>query len=136
MCASHLHLKQPISARAAVLGELDLSMQNSNRLQELYQTEHARRKIAHNKLVEMMGNIRVICRVRPINKTEIKSGLGQDCTAYPSEGADENIIIKTPKEALVTTTGKGGSNKKGDKTEIDPDDPGQQYEFDTVKRRR
>jgi len=31
-------------------------------LQEQYQVEYARRKISHNKLIEMMGNIRVICR--------------------------------------------------------------------------
>ena len=78
--------------------------------------EHTRRKIAHNKLVEMMGNIRVICRVRPINKTEISSGLGQDCTRYPAESADENIIVKTPMAGNV----------------VNEDDPGITFEFDAV----
>jgi hypothetical protein len=46
--------------------------------------------------------------VRPINKTEINSGKGQDCTSYPFEGADENIIIKTPTSD----------------NQVDPNDPG------------
>jgi hypothetical protein len=46
--------------------------------------------------------------VRPINKTELATGMGQDCTAYPFEGADENILVKTP-----------SANNT-----VDPNDPG------------
>jgi hypothetical protein len=46
--------------------ELELTLKEAHRkydyLNEQYQLEHNRRKQAHNKLVEMMGNIRVICR--------------------------------------------------------------------------
>lgn len=105
--------------------EMELLIEEGKRkydyLNEQYQVEHTRRKNVHNKLVELMGNIRVICRVRPINKTEINSGLGQDCTSYPEEAADENIIIKSP----VT-------DSKGKLTSIDPNDPGTKFEFDAV----
>jgi len=100
-------------ARREVEGHLLDSERRLTHLQEQYQIEHTRRKQSHNKLIELMGNIRVICRVRPINKTEISSGQGQDCTAYPTEAADENIIIKSP-----VSNGKGGML-------VDADDPGE-----------
>jgi kinesin family protein C2/C3 len=119
--ASEAERKKAVeAARQEVEGHLLDSERRLTHLQEQYQIEHARRKISHNKLIEMMGNIRVICRVRPINKTELATGQGQDCTAYPTEAADENIIIKTP---------VGGAGKS---MTIDPNDPGTKFEFDTV----
>ena len=41
---------------------------------ELYQSELIKRKKIHNKLVEIQGNIRVFCRVRPIVPVELASG--------------------------------------------------------------
>ena len=62
-----------------------------------------------------MGNIRVICRVRPINKTELRTGLGQDCTAYPAEAPDENIIIKQPLPSKKKDTDSSEGSSRGKK---------------------
>ena len=90
--SSEMERKQAVEkAREEVKVNLHRAEAEYGRLKGQYLVEQARRKTAHNKLVELMGNIRVICRVRPINQTELKTGLGQDCTSYPMEAPDENI---------------------------------------------
>ena len=37
-------------------------------------------------MIELQGNIRVYCRVRPVNDTEVKSGEGSVVTSYPLPG--------------------------------------------------
>ena len=41
----------------------------------------------HNKLIEIQGNIRVICRARPVLEVELKQGggAGVDVTDFPAE---------------------------------------------------
>mmetsp|Transcript_5197 Transcript_5197/g.7991 ORF Transcript_5197/g.7991 Transcript_5197/m.7991 type:complete len:924 (+) Transcript_5197:113-2884(+) len=56
----------------------------------LYTKENKARKAIHNKLMEIQGNIRVICRVRPILEVEHKSGEDVDVTEILS---DEDIVI-------------------------------------------
>eukprot|EP00604_Paraphysomonas_vestita_P002960 CAMPEP_0174820936 /NCGR_PEP_ID=MMETSP1107-20130205/5093_1 /TAXON_ID=36770 /ORGANISM="Paraphysomonas vestita, Strain GFlagA" /LENGTH=547 /DNA_ID=CAMNT_0016037257 /DNA_START=607 /DNA_END=2250 /DNA_ORIENTATION=+ len=56
----------------------------------LYTKENKARKALHNKLMDIQGNIRVICRVRPILDVERRSGEGVDATEILS---DEDIII-------------------------------------------
>lgn len=58
---------------------------------ELYTKENKARKIIHNKLLELQGNIRVICRVRPILEVERRSGEDVDVTSFPS---DEDLVIQ------------------------------------------
>lgn len=43
------------------------------RLSELYTQEMLARRKLHNRLMELQGNIRVFCRVRPIQPVELKS---------------------------------------------------------------
>lgn len=57
----------------------------------LYQKENKLRKNIHNKLLEIQGNIRVVCRVRPILDVERRSGQDVDVTSYPSP---EDLVIQ------------------------------------------
>lgn len=59
-----------------------------------YSKERLLRKKIHNKLLEIQGNIRVICRVRPINDVERRSGEDVDVTEIPNE--DELLIQRDP----------------------------------------
>lgn len=53
--------------------------------------ERKLRKKIHNKLLEIQGNIRVICRVRPILEVERKSGEDVDVTEFIN---DEELTIQ------------------------------------------
>jgi len=57
----------------------------------LYTKESKLRKSIHNKLIELQGNIRVICRVRPILEVEREQGKDADITNFPP--GNEDIII-------------------------------------------
>jgi hypothetical protein len=35
---------------------------------------------------ELKGNIRVICRARPLGKKELEQGESQSCLSFPSSG--------------------------------------------------
>lgn len=48
------------------------------------------RKTIHNKLLELQGNIRVICRVRPVLEVERRSGESVDVTEIMN---DEELVI-------------------------------------------
>ncbi len=50
-----------------------------------YTKERVLRKRIHNKLLEIQGNIRVICRIRPINDVERRSGEDADTTEIINE---------------------------------------------------
>lgn len=50
-----------------------------------YTKERVLRKRIHNKLLEIQGNIRVICRIRPINDVERRSGEDIDVTDIVNE---------------------------------------------------
>lgn len=56
-----------------------------------YTKERKLRKKIHNRLLEIQGNIRVICRVRPILEVERRSGEDVDVTEIPN---DEELIIQ------------------------------------------
>jgi len=57
----------------------------------LYTKESKLRKSLHNKLIELQGNIRVVCRVRPILDVEKDQGKDADITSFPP--GNEDIII-------------------------------------------
>ena len=52
--------------------------------------EYKQRKLIHNRLLEIQGNIRVLCRVRPVLEVERRMAADVDVTEIPSE---DNIII-------------------------------------------
>ena len=65
---------------------------------ELYTKENKARKAIHNKLLEIQGNIRVFCRVRPILEVERRSGEDVDVIGYPSEEdvtVQRDVVTKT-----------------------------------------
>jgi hypothetical protein len=41
----------------------------------LYSQEAKKRRVVHNKLMDMMGNIRVVCRIRPVLAVDCKTGV-------------------------------------------------------------
>jgi hypothetical protein len=57
---------------------------------QLYCKENKARKAIHNKLMDIQGNIRVICRVRPVVDVERRVGQDQLVTDFPT---DEDIVV-------------------------------------------
>lgn len=52
--------------------------------------ERKKRRVMHNKLIELSGNIRVFSRCRPMVQKEIDVGQATDVTAFPSE---QDVVI-------------------------------------------
>jgi kinesin family protein C2/C3 len=73
------HAQAMESVRAALQAQVD-----ENR--RLYLKESALRKRVHNELMDLKGNIRVYCRVRPVLNHEVKSGQGNVVVEFPEEG--------------------------------------------------
>jgi predicted nucleic acid-binding Zn-ribbon protein len=69
---------------------VDDAMQEKEEYLALYTKENKLRKSIHNKLLEYQGNIRVICRVRPVLDVERRAGEDVDVTSYPTP---EDIVI-------------------------------------------
>jgi kinesin family protein C2/C3 len=57
----------------------------------LYMKENRLRKNIHNKLLELQGNIRVMCRARPVVEAELRAGQAVDVTEFPTP---EDVIIR------------------------------------------
>jgi kinesin family protein C2/C3 len=75
----------------ALKEKIDAALAERDEALALYTKEMKLRKSIHNKLLEIQGNIRVICRVRPILEVEHKSGQDVDVTDFPT---DDDIVIK------------------------------------------
>jgi len=59
---------------------------------QLYKKESGLRKAIHNKLIDIQGNIRVICRVRPVLAIERKrDGSRADVTGFFPSGEEISI---------------------------------------------
>ncbi|XP_066479025.1 kinesin-like protein KIF25 [Tiliqua scincoides] len=85
--------------------ELEQSLHEVN---EKYQQEKLKRKVLHNSLVELRGNIRVHCRVRPLLSFDTASGESGSEERNSSEKVvcavdDETIFVKCsrPGHALI-----------------------------------
>lgn len=59
---------------------------------ENYQKEYTKRRNLHNQLIELKGNIRVFCRVRPPLLVEIQSGDYEEIISYRNEN-EVNIDV-------------------------------------------
>ena len=74
--------------------ELDDTVKRANderdEFKQLFTKENKLRKIIHNKLMDLQGNIRVICRVRPVLEMEKRSGQDLIVTEFLS---DEDLVI-------------------------------------------
>ena len=67
----------------------DLQME-FDELEAKYMEQVKKRRTLHNKLVEFQGNIRVMCRVRPLTTPELNSGRDQNMVEFLAE--DEMIL--------------------------------------------
>ncbi len=62
---------------------IDAAVNTKEEYLQLYIKESKLRKALHNKIIDMQGNIRVICRVRPILEVEKRNaGDGADVTSF------------------------------------------------------
>lgn len=59
-------------------------------MEALYVKEYELRKKLHNELIEMKGNIRVFCRVRPILQVEKDKGDIVSTCSFPGQ---DSIIV-------------------------------------------
>ena len=59
--------------------------------------ERKLRKKIHNRLLEIQGNIRVLCRVRPILEVERRSGEDVDVTEVPN---DEELYVQRDQQVI------------------------------------
>lgn len=73
-------------------------------LLHLHSQERKLRKKIHNRLLEIQGNIRVICRVRPILEVERRSGEDVDVTEVPN---DEELFVQRDQQVSVVISGVG-----------------------------
>jgi len=81
------------SQRVDMQGVIDTSDAARDEYLQLYTKESKMRKVIHNKLIEIQGNIRVICRVRPVLDVERKNaGDGVDVTSFGGANEDEISI--------------------------------------------
>ncbi|KAM1525989.1 hypothetical protein ACFX10_010382 [Malus domestica] len=60
----------------SVLNTIQLLSMEHELLKKKYLDESSERKRLYNEVIELKGNIRVFCRCRPLNQTEISSGSG------------------------------------------------------------
>ncbi|CAI5770454.1 KIF25 isoform X1 [Podarcis lilfordi] len=90
--------------------ELEQSVHEVN---ERYQKEKQRRKVLHNSLIELRGNIRVHCRIRPLlpfdappGESDLKDRQRKIPENVVCEADDETVFVKCnrPGHALINKT--------------------------------
>ncbi|BFZ56547.1 kinesin-like nuclear fusion protein [Savitreella phatthalungensis] len=96
MEAEHADLTQTIRERDS---QLDVSEQERRRLHADLITEETQRRILHNKIQELKGNIRVFCRVRPALAHEPAD---ETAFRFDSESPDEIEVVGSTPEMSIT----------------------------------
>ncbi|XP_008686680.1 kinesin-like protein KIF25 isoform X2 [Ursus maritimus] len=99
---------QALLAWQSKAGHLERSLQEVN---TRYELEKQKRKVLHNRLVELKGNIRVHCRIRPLLPfdKELDDAASQD-SSMPAGVVhavdDETVLVKCdrPAHALINKT--------------------------------
>ncbi|XP_036406437.1 kinesin-like protein KIF25 [Megalops cyprinoides] len=110
-------LERVVSATSAVQGDgedvqalqakveaLERSLQEEK---ERCRTERLRRKLLHNALVELRGNIRVHCRVRPV--LPFDAGFGQSGSVSGSTLSEE-VVHAVNDDTVVVNCSKAGNS--------------------------
>ncbi|XP_034525362.1 kinesin-like protein KIF25 isoform X3 [Ailuropoda melanoleuca] len=101
---------QALLAWQSKAGHLERSLQEVN---ARYELETQKRKVLHNRLVELKGNIRVHCRIRPLLPfdKELDDAASRDSPSSMPAGVvhavdDETILVKCdrPAHALINKT--------------------------------
>lgn len=88
------HAQAMEDLRNEMQGLVDAAQADREKFLALYTKENKARKAIHNKLLEIQGNIRVMCRVRPILDVERRSGQDVDVTNITS--TEDIEIAKDP----------------------------------------
>jgi kinesin family protein C2/C3 len=90
------HAAAMTALRLEMQGAVDAAAEERDEYLRLYSKERDQRKVLHNRLLEIQGNIRVLCRVRPVLDVERRQGSGAevDVTEVPAE--DLLIIQRDP----------------------------------------
>ncbi|XP_074046402.1 kinesin-like protein KIF25 isoform X2 [Macrotis lagotis] len=83
--------------------DLEQSLQEIN---ELYQVEKQKRKALHNNLVELRGNIRVHCRIRPLLPFDDESG--DPVFDNRSRSLSEKVVHATDDETVLVKCSRPG----------------------------
>ncbi|XP_043819613.1 kinesin-like protein KIF25 [Dromiciops gliroides] len=91
---------QLFQARAV---DLEQSLQEIN---ERYQVEKQKRKALHNNLVELRGNIRVHCRIRPLLPFDTESG--DPALQNRSISLSEKVVHATDDETVLVRCSRTG----------------------------
>ena len=71
---------------AQMKSRLEESNKSRAAAEDRYAKESQLRRELHNRVVELQGNIRVFCRVRPLMPYEKKDAMGADITSLPEKG--------------------------------------------------
>eukprot|EP00794_Sanderia_malayensis_P000444 gene444-1085_t len=74
-------------------------------------SERTRRKTLHNTLMELRGNIRVHCRVRPM-LAELDSAGDPDLLGLPNTPSEEVVTAQDDENVIVSSSTKEGATQK------------------------
>ncbi|KAL3666690.1 hypothetical protein V7S43_008316 [Phytophthora oleae] len=88
--------------------------------QRVFDAEAVRRSL-HNKVMELKGNIRVFCRVRPVLKHELKSSTGEAIFAFPDYRNERRQIELSANPKSHVGYGQNGSRSVVKKYNFDFD---------------
>ena len=82
-------------ANAVAAKKIECALADVETFKALYHQESTSRKRIHNRMVELQGNIRVFCRVRPVVEQEKSAGnnMADSVVQFPG---DERIRVCTP----------------------------------------
>jgi hypothetical protein len=82
-------------------GLIDDANNERDAYQETYKKEMKKRVKIHNELMDLKGNIRVVCRIRPKLPPDCKTGQDQIVASFPS---DEQVRIMHDLDGAASTT--------------------------------
>jgi hypothetical protein len=88
------------SLQELMTAKVNNALADTENYKQLFYEESAARKQIHNRLIELQGNIRVLCRVRPIVEVEEQSGEGGSVVDFPDE--DTLTVTNTKNNDAVT----------------------------------
>ncbi|EJU03546.1 kinesin-domain-containing protein [Dacryopinax primogenitus] len=98
-----MRLQEEIRGKEGRIGELEIMLEQArqvvlDREQELRDAEALRRKL-HNTVMELKGNIRVFCRVRPILPHETENDEGMALISFPGKECREIVLSQSSETA-------------------------------------
>ena len=99
-------------ANAVAAMKIEQAEQDCESFKTLYHQESQSRKSLHNRLVELQGNIRVFCRVRPVVQQETEAGADQSVVEFPGE-EKLRMAVPTAGSASATSSRRVGSAADG-----------------------